>query len=61
MSNLQTASRQSLWTRITNPKYIMVYATIGLFLLIYLFGAIAYGDVGFTTLRTFTTLFVDNA
>ena len=56
-----TASRQSLLSRIMNPKFIMVYATIGLFLLIYLFGAIAYGNVGFTTLRTFTTLFVDNA
>ena len=54
-------SRQSLLSRVMNPKFIMVYATIGLFLLIYLFGAIAYGDVGFTTLRTFTTLFVDNA
>ena len=61
MSNLQAASRQSIWSRIANPKFIMVYATIGLFLLIYLFGAIAYGNVGFTTLRTFTTLFVDNA
>ena len=61
MSTLQKANRQSLWTRVTNPKFIMVYATIGIFLLIYLFGAIAYGEVGFTTLRTFTTLFVDNA
>ena len=56
-----TASRQSLFSRIMNPKFIMVYATIGLFLLIYLFGAVMYGKVGFTTLRTFTTLFVDNA
>ena len=61
MNTLQTTSRQSLWSRVTNPKFIMVYATVGLFLLIYLFGAIAYGSVGFTTLRTFTTLFVDNA
>ena len=61
MKNDLTASRQSLFSRITNPKFIMVYATIGLFLLIYLFGALAYGNVGFTTLRTFTTLFVDNA
>ncbi len=61
MKNNQTVSRQSLLSRISNPKYIMVYATIGLFLLIYAFGAAMYGDKGFTTLRTFTTLFVDNA
>ena len=61
MKNELTTSRQSLFSRIMNPKFIMVYATIGLFLLIYLFGAVMYGDVGFTTLRTFTTLFVDNA
>ncbi len=61
MKNELTTSRQSLFSRIMNPKFIMVYATIGLFLLIYLFGAFMYGDVGFTTLRTFTTLFVDNA
>ena len=61
MKNNQTAARQSLLSRISNPKYIMVYATIGLFLLIYGFGAVMYGDKGFTTLRTFTTLFVDNA
>ena len=61
MRDTQTAPRQSLFSRIANPKFIMVYATIGLFLLIYLFGALAYGNVGFTTLRTFTTLFVDNA
>ena len=61
MKNNLTSSRQSLLSRISNPKYIMVYATIGLFLLIYAFGAVMYGDKGFTTLRTFTTLFVDNA
>ena len=46
---------------ITNPKYIMVLATIGIFLAIYLFGAMLYGDKGFTKLRTFAMLFVDNA
>ncbi|MBR3796165.1 MAG: sugar ABC transporter permease YjfF [Clostridia bacterium] len=46
---------------VTNPKYIMVLATIGIFLAIYLFGAILYGDKGFTKLRTFAMLFVDNA
>ncbi|MBR1710980.1 MAG: sugar ABC transporter permease YjfF [Clostridia bacterium] len=44
-----------------NPKYIMVYATIGIFLLIYIFGAVVYGDKGFTTLRTFMNMFIDNA
>ena len=33
---------------ITNPKYIMVLATIGIFLAIYIAGAIMYGDKGFT-------------
>ena len=46
---------------VTNPKYIMVLATIGIFLAIYLFGALLYGDKGFTKLRTFAMLFVDNA
>ena len=46
---------------ITNPKYLMVLATIGIFLVIYLFGAVVYGDKGFTKLRTFMLLFVDNA
>lgn len=46
---------------LTNPKYTMVFATIGIFLLIYMAGAIMYGNKGFTTLRTFMLLFVDNA
>ena len=46
---------------ITNPKYLMVLATIGIFLAIYIAGAVLYGDKGFTKLRTFTMLFVDNA
>lgn len=46
---------------VSNPKYLMVLATIGIFLVIYAFGAIVYGAKGFTKLRTFTMLFVDNA
>ena len=57
----KSASSQSLLTRLMNPKYIMVYATVGIFLVIYLFGALAYGDRGFTTLRTFVNMFIDNA
>ena len=53
--------RQSLAARLFNPKYIMVYATLGVFLIIYLFGAIMYGDKGFTTLRTLLLMFSDNA
>lgn len=53
--------RRSLISRILNPKYIMVYSTIAVFLVIYIAGAIAYGDKGFTTLRTFLLLFTDNA
>ncbi|MBQ7487326.1 MAG: hypothetical protein IJT77_07530, partial [Clostridia bacterium] len=57
----KSASSQSLLTRLMNPKYIMVYATVGIFLVIYMFGALAYGDRGFTTLRTFINMFIDNA
>jgi galactofuranose transport system permease protein len=47
--------------RLFNPKFIMIYATIGVFLVIYAVGALLYGSKGFTTLRTFLNLFVDNA
>ena len=60
MLNAQT-KRQNLMARLFNPKYLMVYATTGIFLLIYLFGAVLYGDKGFTTLRTITLFFIDNA
>ena len=53
--------KQSLFSKITNPKYIMVYATIMIFLIIYAFGAFMYGDKGFMTVRTFVNLFIDNA
>ena len=54
--------RQSLLSRIMNPKYIMVYATIGIFLIIYLFGAVNYADKGFLTLRTLIiSMFTENA
>ena len=54
--------RQSLFSRIMNPKFIMVYATIGIFLIIYIFGAINYADKGFLTLRTLIiSMFTENA
>lgn len=53
--------RTGLFYAITNPKYLMVYATVGIFLLTYLAGALMYGDKGFTTLRTFMLMFIDNA
>lgn len=53
--------RRSILSRILIPKYIMVYSTVAVFLVIYLVGAIAYGDKGFTSLRTFLLLFTDNA
>jgi simple sugar transport system permease protein len=53
--------KQSLLSRIMNPKYIMVYATVIIFLIIYAYGAIRYGSIGFTTLRTFVNFFTDNA
>ena len=57
----RSASGRNLLNHLMNPKYIMVYATVGIFILIYLFGAIAYGDKGFTSLRTFVNMFIDNA
>lgn len=53
--------RKSVFSSLTNPKYIMVYATIGIFLLTYLAGALMYGDKGFTSLRTLLLMFIDNA
>ena len=61
MSDKRKLGSQSLLSRILNPKYIMVYAAIGIFLLIYAFGAIMFGSIGFTTLRTFVNMFVDNS
>ncbi len=57
----ESPGRLSLGRRLLNPKYIMVYATIGIFLLMYLIGALLYGGKGFTTLRSFLVLFIDNA
>lgn len=57
----KSSNRQSLFNRIMNPKYIMVYATVIIFLIIYAVGAILYGNIGFTTLRTFVNFFTDNA
>jgi simple sugar transport system permease protein len=54
-------SRQKWTSRLFNPKYVMVYATLGVFLVIYLFGAIMFGDKGFTTIRTLMLMFIDNA
>lgn len=53
--------KPSLASRFLKPQYIMVYATIGIFLIIYIYGAIRFGDIGFTTLRTFINMFKDNA
>ena len=61
MSSVDKKKSNKLVNFITNPKYIMVLATIGIFLAIYTFGAVLYGDKGFTKLRTFAMLFVDNA
>ena len=53
--------RQKLSSRLFNPKYVMVYATLGVFLIIYLFGALMFGDKGFTSIRTLMLMFIDNA
>ncbi len=47
--------------RLVSQQNIMIMATIGVFVLIYIFGAAMYGSKGFTTLRTFLNLFIDNA
>lgn len=56
-----TSKRQSFWNKVFNPNFIMVYAAILIFLIIYAFGAVMYGKVGFTTLRTFINMFIDNS
>lgn len=56
-----SSTRKNLLNAITNPKYLMVYATVGIFLLTYLTGVLAYGDKGFASLRTLMLLFIDNA
>ena len=61
MSEKHSGSRQTLLSRIMNPKYVMVYATVIIFLIIYAYGAIRYSSIGFTTLRTFVNFFTDNA
>ena len=60
MLNLQVG-RQKWTSRLFNPKYVMVYATLGVFLIIYLLGALLFGDKGFTTIRTLMLMFIDNA
>ena len=61
MSEKKNTRKRGLVSALTNPKYIMVYATIGIFLIIYALGAIMYGSKGFTNLRTFVNMFIDNA
>lgn len=61
VSSVDKRKSRKLVNFVTNPKYLMVLATIAIFLIIYMVGAVLYGDKGFTTLRTFMMLFVDNA
>lgn len=61
MAGKTTSKRQTFWNKLFNPNFIMVYAAILIFLIIYTFGAIMYGKVGFTTLRTFINMFIDNS
>jgi galactofuranose transport system permease protein len=51
----------NLKRKLLSQQNIMIMATIGVFILIYIFGAAMYGGKGFTTLRTFFNLFIDNA
>ena len=57
---------QSLMSKLLKPQYLMVYATVGIFILIYLYGSFRFGkfgnnDIGFNSLRTFVNMFKDNA
>lgn len=52
---------RNILRKLSNPMYIMIYATIGIFLAIYAAGGALYGDRGFLTLRTFVNMFIDNA
>lgn len=61
MSSVDKKKNNKLLNFVTNPKYLMVLATIGIFLIIYGAGIVMYGDKGFSKLRTFMMLFVDNA
>ncbi len=61
MASKTASKRQSFWNKLFNPNFIMVYAAILIFLIIYIFGAAMYGKVGFTTLRTFINMFIDNS
>ena len=61
MANKTSSKRQTFWNKVFNPNFIMVYAAILIFLIIYAFGAIMYGKVGFTTLRTFINMFLDTS
>lgn len=62
MENKKKApKRQSFWNKLLNPNFIMVYAAIVIFLIIYAYGAIRYGSKGFTTLRTFVNMFINNS
>ena len=61
MANKTSSKRQTFWNKLFNPNFIMVYAAILIFLIIYAFGAVMYGKVGFTTLRTFINMFIDNS
>ena len=49
--------QQSFASRFLKPQYVMVYATVGIFILIYIYGAVRFGSIGFTTLRTFINMF----
>lgn len=57
----RTVKRQSSLNKLFNPNFIMVYAAILIFLIIYAYGAIRYGSKGFTTLRTFVNMFINNS
>lgn len=57
---------QSRLSKLLKPQYLMVYATVGIFILIYLYGSFRFGkfgnnDIGFNSLRTFVNMFKDNA
>ena len=53
------AMKISQWIGVQSAANLVFLVII--FLLIYTYGAIRYGSIGFTTLRTFVNFFTDNA
>ena len=61
INNTSSLKKKSKLSSLLNPKYMTVYATVSLFIFAFIAGSVIYGDKGFSTLRTFFNIFIDNA